>query len=147
MQIILTEDVPNVGDMGDVVHVADGYGRNFLIPQGLALPANTGNARRLQHDMALIEQRKEQQRQQALSIVNDINGISVTIPMRAGDSDKLFGSVNNRDVAAALKQQGVDVERKQVQVPRAINELGIYQVPIKLASGVYAHIKLWIVAM
>ncbi len=67
--------------------------------------------------------------------------------MRAGESDKLFGSVSNRDIAIALKQQGVDVDRKQVKLGRAINELGIYEIPIKLASGVFANIKLWIVAM
>ena len=105
MQVILTEDVFNVGEMGEIVKVADGYGRNYLIPQGLALPATTGNARRLQHELGLIEQRKERQRQQALEIVGDIDGVSVTIPMRAGESDKLFGSVSNRDVAAALAAQ------------------------------------------
>lgn len=147
MQVILIEDVANVGDMGDVVNVADGYGRNFLIPKGMALPATTGNAKRMQHDLALVEQKKQEQIAHAKTIVNDIDGVAVTIPMRAGEQDKLFGSVTNRDLAEALTHHGVTVDRKRIQLERPITELGIYQVPIKLASGIYAHVKVWVVAM
>ncbi|MEM1350085.1 MAG: 50S ribosomal protein L9 [Myxococcota bacterium] len=147
MQVILTEDVPNVGEMGEVVRVAPGYGRNYLIPQGLALLATSNNAKQLKHQVRLIEERKEAERAAALGIVGDIDGLSVTIPMRAGDSDKLFGSVTNRDIAHALEQINVDVKRKQIQLPRPIGELGIYKVAIKLASGVYAHVRVWVVAM
>lgn len=148
MQIILTEDVPNLGDMGDLVNVAPGYGRNYLIPQGLALPASGGNAKQLEHQVALIERKKEQQRVEARKIVGEIDGVSVTIPMRTGDGgDRLFGSVTNRDIAASLEAQDVKVSRKQIRLDRAISELGIYEVPVKLASGIFANIKVWVVAM
>ena len=147
MQIILTEDVPNLGDMGDLVDVAPGYGRNYLIPQGLALPASGGNAKQLEHQIAIIERKKEQQRVEARKIVGEIDGVSVTIPMRTGDGDRLYGSVTNRDIAASLDAQNVKVSRKQIRLERAINELGIYEVPIKLASGIFATIKVWVVAM
>ncbi len=147
MQIILTEDVPNLGDMGDLVDVAPGYGRNYLIPQGLALPASGGNAKQLEHQIAIIERKKEQQRVEARKIVGEIDGVSVTIPMRTGDGDRLYGSVTNRDIAASLEAQNVKVSRKQIRLERALNELGIYDVPVKLASGIFATIKVWVVAM
>ena len=147
MQVILTEDVKNVGDMGEIVEVADGYGRNFLIPKGLALPATNGNRKQLEHQMRLIETRREAERAAAREILGDIDGISITIPMRVGESDRLYGSVTNRDIATALGQQGVDVDRKQIDIDRPLSELGIYQVPIKLASGIFAYVRVWVVAM
>ncbi len=147
MQVILTEDVPNLGDMGEVVKVAPGYGRNFLIPKGMALPASNNNAKQLQQEIARIERLKLEQREAALLILKDVDGVSVTIAMRAGDNDKLFGSVTNRDIAQALEQQGTKVDKKQVQLDRALTELGIYQVRVKLASGVHAQIKVWVVAL
>lgn len=147
MQVILTEDVKNVGDMGEIVEVADGYGRNFLIPKGLALPATSGNRKQLEHQMRLIEKRREAEREAAREILGDIDGISITIPMRVGDSDRLYGSVTNRDIATALSQQGVEVDRKQIEIDRPLSELGIYQVPIKLASGIFANVRVWVVAM
>ena len=125
MQIILTEDVPNLGDMGDLVNVAPGYGRNYLIPQGLALPASGGNAKQLEHQVALIERKKEQQRVEARKIVSEIDGVAVTIPMKTGDGDRLYGSVTNRDIVASLDAQNVKVTRKQVRLERALNELEI----------------------
>lgn len=147
MQVILTEDVTNLGEMGEVVTVTPGYGRNFLIPKGLALPATNSNARQLQHQMQQIEIRKEQQREAARAMLGEIDNISVTIPMRAGDNDKLFGSVTNRQIAEVLEQQGHDIERRRIELSRPINELGIYTVPIKLASGIYAHVRVWVVQM
>ncbi|MEC9399278.1 MAG: 50S ribosomal protein L9 [Myxococcota bacterium] len=147
MQVILTEDVKNVGDMGEIVEVADGYGRNFLIPKGFALPATSNNRKQLEHQMRLIEKRRESERAAAREILGDIDGISITIPMRVGESDRLYGSVTNRDIATALSQQGVEVDRKQIEVDRPLSELGIYQVPIKLASGIFANVRVWVVAM
>jgi large subunit ribosomal protein L9 len=148
MQVILKEDVPNIGDMGEVVTVAAGYGRNFLIPKGLALPATGSNARQLQHEIGLIEQRKERQRQEAIGILGQINDVSVTVPMRVGENDKLFGAVTTRDIAEALSQQsGHTIERKHVQLAHSLTELGVYKVPVKLATGVRALVRVWVVAM
>ncbi len=147
MQVILTEDVKNVGTMGQVVEVAAGYGRNYLIPQKLALLATPGNKKALAHQLTQIEARREREREAARGILGTIDGVSVTIPMRVGEQDKLYGSVTNRDIVTSLAQQGVDVDRRQVDLDQPINELGIYKVAIKLASGIYAHVNVWIVAM
>ncbi len=147
MQVILTEDVRNLGEMGEIVEVANGYGRNYLIPQGLALPATSSNRKQLGHQLKIIEKRRERERAAAREILDEIDGHSVTIPMRVGDSDTLYGSVTNRDIAQALENQGVEVDRKQIEVDRPLGELGIYRIPIKLASGIYAHVRVWVVAM
>lgn len=147
MQVILTEDVKNVGTMGEIVDVAAGYGRNYLIPQKLALLATAGNKKALEHQIKQIEARRERERAAAREILGTIDGVSVTIPMRAGDQDKLYGSVTNRDIAQSLAQQGVEVDRRQIELDGPIHELGIYKVPVKLASGIFAHVNVWIVAM
>ena len=147
MQVILTEDVPKLGEMGEIVNVAPGYGRNFLIPQGLAIPATSGNKAQIAHHLEDIERRKERERAAAQGMFQKLDGQSITIPKRAGEEDKLFGSVTNRDIADVLTGQGFEVDRRMVVLEQPISNLGIFQVPIKLASGVYAKVKVWIVAM
>ncbi len=147
MQIILCEDVPNLGEMGDVVEVKPGYGRNYLIPQGLAILATRGNKAKLDHDLAEIERRKQEEREAARGAFDALDGQSITIPKRAGDEDKLFGSVTNREIADVLAAQGFEVDRRMVVLEQPIQELGIYLIPIKLASGIYAKTKVWVVAM
>ena len=147
MEIILTEDVRHVGEMGQVVKVAAGYGRNYLIPQGLAIPATTGNKKQLEHQLADIERRKLKAQEEARKILGTIDAVSITIPKRAGADDTLFGSVTTREIATLLSEQGHKIDRKQVMLDRPINELGIYNVAIKLASGVSAHVKVWVVAL
>ena len=147
MEIILTEDVRHVGEMGQVVKVAAGYGRNYLIPQGLAIPATTGNKKQPEHQLADIERRKLKAQEEARKILGTIDAVSITIPKRAGADDTLFGSVTTREIATLLSEQGHKIDRKQVMLDRPINELGIYNVAIKLASGVSAHVKVWVVAL
>lgn len=147
MEIILTEDVRHVGEMGQVVKVAPGFGRNFLIPQGLAIPATTGNKKQLEHQLAEIERRKAKAQAEARKLLGEIEGISITIPKRAGADDVLFGSVTSREIATVLSEQGHKVDKKQVMLDRPLNELGIYDVAIKLASGVSATVKVWVVAL
>jgi large subunit ribosomal protein L9 len=147
MEVILLEDVRNLGEMGEIVDVAPGYGRNYLIPQGLAEPATASNKAQIEHQLGIIEARKEREREEAQGILGEIDGISISVPARVTDEDKLYGSVSARDVAETLKQQGHDIDRKQVVLEQPIDELGIYEVPIKLASGIYATIRLWVVVM
>lgn len=147
MEVILTEDVRHVGEMGQVVKVAPGYGRNYLIPQGLAIPATTSNKKQLEHQLADIERRKVKSQEEARKILGDIHGVSITIPKRSGAEDILFGSVTAREIAMVLSEQGHAIDRKQVMLDRPIGELGIYEVPIKLASGVSAYVKVWVVAL
>lgn len=147
MEVILTEDVPNLGEMGEIVEVANGYGRNYLIPQGMAEPATAARKRQIEHRIAVIDARKEKEREEARGMLGDIDGVSISVPSRVAEGDKLYGSVTARDIAEVLNQQGHDVARKQVQLDEPIGELGIYEIPIKLASGIFAHIRLWVVAM
>lgn len=147
MEVILTEDVKNLGEMGDIVVVAPGYGRNYLIPKGLALPASAARKKELEHKRAQIELKKEKERAAALGIRGKIDGISITIAKRVSEGDSLYGSVTDREIAEVLASEGHSVERRQVELDRNLDELGIYKVAIKLASGVYAHIRVWVVAM
>ena len=147
MEVILLEDVRNLGEMGEIVDVAPGYGRNYLIPQGLAEPATASNKSQIEHQLGIIEARKEREREEARGVLDKIDGVSISVPARVTDEDKLYGSVGARDVAETLKQQGYDIDRKQVVLEQPVDELGIYEVPIKLASGIYATIRLWVVVM
>jgi large subunit ribosomal protein L9 len=146
MDIILTTDVENLGEMGEVVKVSAGYGRNFLIPKGYALPATTGNRKSLNHVVSQVERRKERERQEAMGILGKIDNVSVTVSKQVGEADKLFGSVTNREIVDHLADLGFSIERRQVLMSRPLSELGIYKVPVKLASGVVAHIRVWVVA-
>ncbi len=147
MEVILKEDVKNLGEMGEVVKVAPGYGRNFLIPKGLAVLATPGNKKQLQHQLADIARTKAAQQAEARKLLGELEGVSITIPKRAGEEDRLFGSVTNREIADVLTQQGHKIDRRQIDLEKPINELGIYEVPVKLASGIFANVKVWVVAL
>lgn len=147
MEVILTDDVPNLGEMGDIVEVADGYGRNYLIPEGLATQATAGKKAQIEHKRTQIEQQKEEQRAAAREVLEDLDGISISVPANVAESDRLYGSVTSRDVAEVLQQQGFEVEYRDVLMTEPFRELGIYKVPIKLASGINAHVRVWVVAM
>ncbi len=147
MRVILTEDVPNVGDMGEIVRVADGFGRNFLIPQGLALPATERSAKAFIHQQVQIERRKQKLRAKALELLGGLSSVSVTIPRQVGEGDRLYGSVSNRDVQLALAEAGFDVDRRKIMLDQPLRELGVYKVEIKLMSDVRATVKVWVTAL
>lgn len=147
MEVILLEDVRNLGDMGEIVDVAAGYGRNYLIPQGMAEPATAAKKNQIVHQVAVIDARREKEREQAREILGGIDGVSISVPSRVSEGDGLYGSVTARDIVDVLGQQGIEITRKQVQLDEPVGELGIYKVPIKLASGIFAHIRLWVVAV
>lgn len=147
MEIILTQDVANLGEMGAIVNVAPGYGRNYLIPQGMALPANTANKKDLDHKRSVIEKRKQAEQAAARGIQAKLEGTSISVAKRVSDGDNLYGSVSTREIVDALNQQGFQLERRQVQLDQGISELGIYKVAVKLASGIFAHVRVWVVAM
>lgn len=148
MDIILTEDVPKLGEMGDIVKVAPGYGRNYLIPQGMAIPATLGNKKELDHQLAIIEKRKMKEREEAQKILNEVHDVSITVSKRVGEEEALFGSVTQREIAELLTAQtGQTIHRKQIVLDKPLAELGIYKVPVKLASGVFATTLVWVVAI
>ncbi len=147
MEVILKDDVPKLGEMGDIVEVADGYGRNYLIPQGLATQATEGRKAQIEHKRKQIERQKEEQREAAREVLEEIDGVSVSIPERVAESERLYGSVSSRNIADVLQQEGFEVAYRDVLLDEPIRELGIYRVPIKLASGINAHVFVWVVAM
>lgn len=147
MQVILTEDVPNLGDMGDIVSVSDGYGRNYLIPNRLALPAGGQSAKQFEHQKQQIDAKKARLREEALQAVKKIAGVSVTIPRQVGDDDRLYGSVTNRDIQQALAAEGQEIDRRKIVLSQPIRELGVYRVPVRLHSDVKTSVKVWVTAL
>jgi large subunit ribosomal protein L9 len=146
IQVILKEDVSNLGRSGELVAVKPGYGRNYLIPQGLAIIATKENIARLEHDQKVLELRAAKRRKDADGVKQRLDQVTVQIERQVGEGDKLFGSVTSRDVEEALAAQGTPVDRKKIHLPEPIKALGQYTVDIKLGPEVTAQVKVWVVA-
>ena len=145
MQLILTQDVHNLGSAGQLVSVKNGYGRNYLLPQGLALSATTRNVKRLEHHRAIIEQRVARQRGESESLASRINGMTLQFERLVGEGDKMFGSVTARDLASQLAVAKIEVDSRKINLPEAVKAIGKYEADIKLAGGVIATLKFWVV--
>jgi large subunit ribosomal protein L9 len=145
MQIILTQDVDNLGKAGELVTVRPGYGRNYLVPRGYAVSATVTNKNRLDHEKAVIERRVAKERASATEIATRINGMTLQFERQVGEDEKLFGSVTSRDIADQLKKANVDIDHRWVQLDAAVKALGKYEVPVRLAAGVVATLKFWVV--
>ncbi|MEE8410837.1 MAG: 50S ribosomal protein L9 [Myxococcota bacterium] len=146
MDLILVEDVPNLGGIGDQVSVKDGYGRNYLLPEKLAIVASVKNARRLEHEKRLVSFRLQKAKAEAQAYAGKLANTSITIARKVGEQDKLFGSVTTHDIAAALADEGIQVDRRKLHLEEPIRTLGVYQVPLKLRGDVTAEVKVWVVA-
>ena len=145
MQVILTQDVENLGKAGEVVSVRPGYGRNYLVPRGLAVSATLRNKNRIEHDKALIERKVTKERARATDLATRLNGMTLQFERVVGEDEKLFGSVTNRDIGDQLKRAGVELDHRAIQLDQAIKALGKYEVQIKLSAGVNATLKFWVV--
>ncbi len=145
MQIILKSDREGLGVAGDVVKVKDGFARNYLIPKGIALPATPSNLRRVEDEKKKAMFRLNKEKDQAEHLMKKLENISCTIKVAAGEDDKLFGSVTNQNIADALAEQEMIVDRRKIQLEEPIKALGIYSVPIKLHPEVVATVKLWVI--
>jgi large subunit ribosomal protein L9 len=147
MKIILNQDVHNLGEEGDVVVVKDGYARNFLLPKGQAVLFNKANQAVFASRAAAIEKRKEEKRKAAASLKDRLDEMTLTIAVSAGESGKLFGSVTNSVVQDALAKEGVEVERKRIEVAsHAIKMIGSYSVKVRLYEGESAQVKIEVVS-
>lgn len=146
MQLILKEDVHNLGKSGELVTVKDGYGRNYLLPQGKAVAATRKNVAQLDHEKKLIAARNAKLLKDAQSISDRLSAIEITIQRQAGAEDKLFGSVTTRDVEEALAEKGVKIDRRKIVLDDAIRSLGVYTLDVKLSPDVTGKIKVWVVA-
>ena len=145
MKVILAEEIPSLGTIGDVVKVADGYARNYLIPQKKAMQATSKNIKRLEHDESLAKNKLDKNKKEAESIANKIEVLSCTITKQAGEEDKLFGSVTTMDIQENLKGEGIDIDRKKIVLDEPIKKLGDFIVPIKLHQEVTADLKVCVV--
>ena len=145
MQVILTRDVEHLGKAGELVSVRPGYGRNYLVPRGLAVSATVRNKNRLDHEKSLIERKVAKDRATATEIANKINVMTLQFERMVGEDEKLFGSVTNRDIAEQLKKAGVDIDHRWIQLDVAVKALGKYETPVRLAAGVTATLKFWVV--
>lgn len=145
MKLILREDVENLGKIGDVVEVAGGYGRNYLLPRGLAVQASTKNLKEQEHQKKLIQARKEKQKKEAQEVAGSLESVSCTIARKTGEEEKLYGSVTSRDIEEALREEGVTIDRKRILLEEPIKKLGVYTVPVKLHADVTGNIKVWVV--
>lgn len=144
-KVILQQNVDHVGGAGEVVRVSDGFARNFLIPRKLGLIANERNIKTFDHQKKVTQDRINRLVDEAKELAAKIEGVSCTISRKAGEEDKLFGSVTTMDIADALKTEGITVDRKDIQLAEPIKILGVFTVPIKLQKGVNANLKLWVV--
>jgi large subunit ribosomal protein L9 len=145
MKIILKKEVHKLGQPGDVVEVKNGYGRNYLIPQGLALAATAGNLKAYQQDLKALAQKALKGQQEAQEFADKLAQVSVTAAVQVGDEEKLFGSVTSQNIADLLKESGHEIDRRKIMLDEPIKALGVYEVPVKLHPEVTAHIKVWVV--
>ena len=145
MQVILTQDVANLGKAGELVTVKGGFGRNYLIPEGLAVSASVQNKQRLEHDKATIAKRIAKERGIAQNIADRLNGMTLQFERAVGEEEKMFGSVTSRDIAEQLKRANVEIDHRWVELDQPIKAIGKYEVPVRLQAGVIATLKFWVV--
>lgn len=145
MQVILKEDVPHLGEPGQIVNVKPGFARNYLIPQGLAALASSRNIKMMEHNLKKIQKQIDAAKAEAGEVAARLAALSITISKPAGEQDKLYGSVTTRDIAAALEAEKVTVDRKRIVIAEPIKALGVYTVQVKLMGGLAADLKVWVV--
>ena len=146
MQVILREEVPNLGSPGDVVKVRAGYARNYLVPRNLAVEANPRNLRAFEHEKRIGMTRREAKRKESVTIKEKIEALSISLGARAGEEGKLFGSITNIDIERALRERGVNIERRKIHLAEPIKQLGDFTVSIKIDPEVEATLKLTVAA-
>ena len=145
MRVILKQEVYNLGDAGEIVKVAPGYARNFLVPRGLAILASEGSIKQLEHQTRVADAIRRKQLGTAKEAGARVDSIAITIRREAGDDDKLFGSVTNRDIAEALSAQGISVDKKQIVLDDHIRAIGLFNVPVRLHREVTANLRVYVI--
>ncbi|MBM9577257.1 50S ribosomal protein L9 [Leptospira sp. 201903070] len=142
MRVILQKDVINLGDAGDLKEVADGYARNFLFPKKLAVRANEGNTKAALHQKKLGELKREKRKKAMEGFSSNVNGKEYEIVVKTGGGDKLFGAVTPMDVASLLKKDGIELDKRKIEIAEPIRSLGSYKIKIRLAEGIQPVITL-----
>jgi large subunit ribosomal protein L9 len=145
MEVILRETVENLGRRGEIVKVADGYARNYLLPRKLALPATEGNKKHVERERKIVEARESEEKGQAAATAARIAAVDIVITRRVGDTDALYGSVTSADIAEFLKSKGVEIDRRKLILPEPIKAIGEHDVPLKLHREVTVPLKVKVV--
>ena len=145
MDVILRQSVEKLGHPGDVVKVSAGFGRNYLIPRGIAVEATPGNKRQIEQQKQRLEAAENTRRESASVVAQRIEQVSLTFSARVGEEGKLFGSVTTADIVQQLEGQGFHIEKRQVELQEPIKALGVYRVPIRLHADVKPEIKVWVI--
>ncbi|MBD3315471.1 MAG: 50S ribosomal protein L9 [Chitinivibrionales bacterium] len=145
MEVVLKKDHERLGKAMDVITVKDGYARNFLIPAGVAVPATEGNRRAVAEARRFSERREEKKAGEAQELAKRIENIPCTIPVKVKDGDQIYGSVSGQEIAEFLKREGIDVEKRAVELEEPIKQLGVYIVEIRVHKKVTAKLKVWVV--
>jgi large subunit ribosomal protein L9 len=146
IQVILQQDVDKVGKSGELIRVRPGFARNYLLPRELAVTATTAAVHRIEHERVVAVARAEKAKREAQTSADRLSALAITVVQKAGDDGRLFGSVTTKDLEAALKAQGVVIDRRKIHLPEAIKAVGSYQIPVKLVSDVSAILKVEVVA-
>lgn len=145
MEVILKQDVDKVGSFGQIVRVKDGYARNFLIPKGLALAKSSSNIRAIEAEKKQKDLLILKEKQKAQEIADKISQVSCSLRVHAGVDDRLYGAVTNEDIANALLEEGIEIDKRKIEITEPIKTIGVYLVPVKLHPEVKVNIKVWVV--
>jgi len=146
MEVILREDVSNLGKSGELVKVKPGYARNYLLPKGLAYEATEGNKKRIQAEAKARVTRQAAERAEAEAVAAKLSALAIRIAAKAGEEDRLFGSITAQDIADALAQAGHPVDKRKIELEHPIKTLGFHAVPVRVHHEVQAEVKLTVVA-
>lgn len=145
MKVILKEDVKNLGKMGDIITVAEGHARNFLLPKKFAVEALTENIKALEHQKKMIQEKAKKVKNASQDLAGKISSLTIAIKAKAGEEEKLFGSITSMDIAAALKNEGIDIDKKKISLEEPIKRLGSYAVSIKIHPEITAQLNISVV--
>jgi large subunit ribosomal protein L9 len=147
VQVILREELPNLGTTGDVVKVKPGYARNYLLPRGLAIEASVRNLRELEHQKRVVADHRVRAQKSAAAIADKLGAVALTFRVRAGDDGKLFGSVTNQDIHRALEERGFTIDRRRILLAEPIKNLGTHDVAVHVGPDTRATIKVEVAAL
>jgi large subunit ribosomal protein L9 len=145
MKVILQETLEGVGNLGDLLDVSPGFARNYLLPRNKAVEANNRNIKEFEHAKRVTAEKAKKERLEIESFAKKVSTVSLTMPMQVGKDDKLFGSVTAKDIAEGLAEQGFPVDRRKIQLPQPIKELGTFAIAVKLPRDVSASISVHVV--
>jgi large subunit ribosomal protein L9 len=145
MKVILKEDVKNIGSMGQIIDVADGFGRNYLVPKGLAVDANIKNIKSLEHEKKVIQEKAKKIKNQAQDLATKISNTTLVIKVKAGEEGKLFGSVTTMDIAEQLKNEGIDIDKKKISIEETIKRLGSYAVKVRIHPEIVSEVNVQVI--